>query len=68
MEDSSSLVWGMLFGALGLGYWSYGKRQKQYIPYVCGLALMVFPYFVADFWLLLAIGFAISAVPYFIRY
>ncbi len=61
------LLWGMLFGSLGLGYLSYGKRQKRIVPFVCGLALIVFPYFVSSLWLLLGIGVLIAAAPYFIR-
>lgn len=61
------LLWGMLFGSLGLGYMSYGKRQKRSVPFLCGLALIVFPYFVSSLWLLLGIGAVLSAIPYFIR-
>lgn len=61
------LLWGMLFGSLGLGYLSYGKRQKRIVPFVCGLALIVFPYFISSLWLLLGIGVLIAAAPYFIR-
>ena len=67
MEDSSTILWGMLFGSLGLGYFMYGKRQKRVMPFACGLALMVFPYFIANFWLLIGVGIVISALPYFIR-
>ena len=67
MEDGSVLLWGMLFGSLGLGYLTYGKRQKTVMPFACGLALIVFPYFVATLWLLLGIGLVLSALPYFIR-
>lgn len=61
------LLWGMLFGSLGLGYLSYGKRQKRGVPFICGLALIVFPYFVSSLWLLLGIGVLLSAIPFFIR-
>lgn len=67
MEDSSILLWSMLFGSLGLGYLSYGKRQKKIMPFACGLALLFFPYFIANLWLLLGIGVLIAALPFFIR-
>lgn len=67
MMDGNVLFWGMLFGSLGLGYLSYGKRQKRVVPFACGLALIVFPYFITSLWLLLGIGLLISAIPYFIR-
>ena len=65
--DGNVLFWGMLFGSLGLGYMSYGKRQKRVVPFACGLALIVFPYFITTLWLLLGIGLLISVIPYFVR-
>jgi hypothetical protein len=61
------LLWGLLFGSIGLGYSIYGKKQRAAVPLVCGLALMVFPYFVANTWLLAGIGAVLIAVPYFLR-
>jgi hypothetical protein len=37
------------------------------VPLVCGLALMIFPYFVANVPLLVGIGVVLIAVPYFLR-
>ena len=65
--DASSLLWGALFGAFGLGYFVYGKKQKAVVPLVCGLVLMVFPYFVSDALLLVAIGVVLMAIPWFVR-
>ena len=65
--DTATLVWGMLFGAIGLGFFVYGKRQRAIVPWVCGFALMIFPYFVDGAWLTVAIGAAIIAVAYFVR-
>lgn len=67
MIDTSLLVWGMLFGAIGLGYFSYGKKQRAVIPFVVGIALFVFPYFITNVYLLVATGVGLSALPYFVR-
>ena len=61
------LLWGLLFGSIGLGFFLYGKKQRAVVPLVCGLALMVFPYFVSNTVLLVAIGALLIAVPYFVR-
>ena len=63
----SSLLWGLLFGSIGLGFFVYGKKQRAIVPLVCGLALMVFPYFVSNTLLIVAIGVALITLPYFIR-
>lgn len=65
---TSTLFLGVLFSAIGLGFLVYGRRQRAAVPLVCGLALVVFPYFVSSTWLLIVIGVALMAVPYFIRY
>jgi ABC-type Na+ efflux pump permease subunit len=57
----------LLFGSIGLGYFIYGKKQKAVVPLVCGLALMLFPYFVSNVMLLVGIGVLLSAIPYFLR-
>ncbi len=46
--DTSTLLWSVLFGAIGAGFFIYGKKQRALVPLLCGLALMVFPYFVSN--------------------
>jgi hypothetical protein len=57
----------MLFGSIGLGYFIYGKRQRAPVPLICGVTLMVYPYFISNNVVLVAIGAVLMAVPYFIR-
>jgi len=64
---TSSLLWSMIFGSVGLGFFVYGKKQGAIVPLICGLALMIFPYFVSNILLLVAFGIALMAIPYFIR-
>lgn len=65
--DTSSLMWGLIFGSVGLAFFTYGRRQRAVVPLVCGVVLMVFPYFVSNTILLVALGAALVAVPYFVR-
>lgn len=61
------LLWGLLFSCIGLGFFMYGKRQRSVVPLVCGLVLMVYPYFVANTVVLVVIGVVLTAIPYFLR-
>ena len=61
------LLWGLLFGSIGLGYFIYGKKQRAAVPLVCGLGLMIFPYFVPNTMLLVGVGALLIAIPYFLR-
>ncbi len=65
--STSYLLLSLLFSAVGLGFFIYGKRQTAIIPLICGLVLMVFPYFVSNTVLLVAIGVTLVALPYFFR-
>jgi hypothetical protein len=65
--DTSVLLWGLVFGSIGLGFFVYGRRQKTVVPLVCGVALMIFPYFVSNTMLLVILGVALIAIPYFVR-
>ncbi len=65
--NTAELLWGVLFSSIGLGYFIYGRRQHRMIPLVCGVVLMVYPYFVPNTTVLVIIGAIFVAVPYFIR-
>ena len=57
----------VLFGAIGLGYFVYGRKQKRAMPWVSGIGLMVFPYFVSGTFTMIAVGAILVALPYFVR-
>ena len=65
--NPATLLWGLLFGSIGLGFFIYGKKQRAIVPLVCGLALMIYPYFVTHSLPLVIIGSALVALPYFYR-
>jgi hypothetical protein len=65
--SGASLGLGVFFGAVGLAYFVYGKKQQRFVPLLCGIGLMVFPYFMSNTVLLVVVGLALSAIPYFFR-
>jgi hypothetical protein len=65
--SASSLFWSLLLGSIGLGFFIYGKKQVAMVPMVCGLALMIFPYFISSALLQVLIGSVFIAIPYFLR-
>lgn len=67
MDSAAMLVWSVLFGAIGMGYFVYGKRQQAIVPLCIGIALMVFPYFVVNVTSLVIVGIMLVAAPYFLR-
>lgn len=67
MESTSQLLWGILFGSIGFGFFLYGKKQKAIVPFATGIALFIFPYFISNVTLLVAVGAVLVALPYFVR-
>jgi hypothetical protein len=65
--SGSTLLWGLLFGSIGVGFALYGKQQRAVVPLLCGIALMVYPYFVPNVIALVGIGIVLMAIPYFFR-
>ena len=65
--NTATLFWGLLFGSIGLAMALYGRKQRAPVPLICGVALMVLPYAIADPSLLLAVGIALVVIPYFVR-
>ena len=65
--NAGVLLWGLLFSSIGLGFFLYGKKQRAVVPLVCGLVLMIYPYFIPNVVALVAIGAVLTAVPYFFR-
>jgi hypothetical protein len=61
------LMWGMLFGAIGFGFFMYGRKQKATVPLITGIALCVVPYFIANVYVLVIVGVILVAIPYFVR-
>ena len=64
--NSTQLFLGVIFSSIGLGYFLYGKKQKMTVPFVVGLVLMVFPYFIESNFLLSGIGIVLSVILYFL--
>ncbi|MEI6537435.1 MAG: hypothetical protein WCN98_18975 [Verrucomicrobiaceae bacterium] len=67
MDSADSLLWGFIFGAIGMGYFVYGKHQRNLIMLSLGMLLCVFPYFVSSLIWMLLIGAALTFAPLFLN-
>lgn len=67
MNNASTLLWGVLFGSIGLGFFVYGKKQKTIVPLLCGIGLMVIPYFISNLYILIIAGIILAALPFFVK-
>ncbi|MCW8847036.1 MAG: hypothetical protein OQK99_14500 [Gammaproteobacteria bacterium] len=65
--NTAWLLWSLLFGCAGLGFFLYGKKQRAIVPLVCGLALMLFPYAVSNVYFLVPTGIVLICIPRFLK-
>ncbi|MEO8134368.1 MAG: hypothetical protein ABI831_10355 [Betaproteobacteria bacterium] len=67
MPSSSELFGALLFGTIGMAAIIYGRKSAQWKPMLVGVALVAFPYFVAQTWQLYAIGGALCVALFLFR-
>ncbi len=61
------LFLGLVFSSMGLGYFIYGKKQALFMPLICGVLLMVYPYFVPGILLMVLVGLLLMVLPFVFR-
>jgi len=54
--DAAWLMWSGLFSIIGLAVFTYGRRQQVAAPTLIGIALMVYPYFVSNTYVMVGVG------------
>jgi len=52
--DSSFLFASLFWGSVGVGYWVYGKKQRELMPMLGGVAIIAVSYLVSS-WLLMTL-------------
>jgi len=57
----------IVFGAIGMGAFLYGKNLSRLGPLFIGLILMIYPYFVSGIFLMWGIGIALCVWLFMIR-
>jgi len=67
MDSTSIIIWGVIFGAIGMGFFTYGKKQKAVVPLAVGVALFLVPYVVPNVYILVGAGVVLVILPYFVR-
>ncbi|NLI76157.1 MAG: hypothetical protein GX442_06900 [Candidatus Riflebacteria bacterium] len=60
----TSLMLSLIWGAVGGGYFIYGKKQGRAVFLLCGIGLCTFPMFVSGNMLSLGLGIAMCVAPF----
>ena len=62
----TTIVIGILTGALGMGYIVYGRRQTKFAPLLSGIGLCAYSYFIDSWVWLCVVGLVFAIVPFVI--
>jgi hypothetical protein len=65
--STANLIGNLLFSSIGFVAFIYGTRMNLWKPMLCGIGLMIFPYFVGNSAILYAIGVVLTATLFFLR-
>ncbi len=66
MDFGTTLIFSILFGSIGMGYFVYGKKQQEALPLLAGIVLCIFPYFVSNVYIMVFVGIMIAVLPWVI--
>ena len=58
-----TLFVGLLFGAIGGVYLAYARRVHEADFLICGVALILYPYFFSSVALIVIVGVVIAIIP-----
>jgi hypothetical protein len=64
---AANLFGQILFGAIGLAAFIYGKKQSSFKAMLLGVAISAYPYFVPETWMLYAIGSLLTSLLFIWR-
>lgn len=67
MFSAANLIGNLLFSSVGFVAFVYGKKQGLWKTAVLGIALMVYPYFIPNAWLMYGVGAALCSGLFFLR-
>lgn len=67
MGDSTSLIIGLIFGSIGVGYCVYGRKQSHIVAFIARLFLIGLPYVIDSNVALIIVSLIIMVSPKFIK-
>lgn len=67
MGDPTSLIIGLIFGSIGVGYCIYGRKQSHLVAFLAGLFLIGLPYVIDSNVALIIVSLIIMVSPKFIK-
>ena len=68
MDSATTLMLGVLYGAIGMGFLVYARQQRKGVALFSGVGLIVIPYVIPGVVWLIVAGVVLVALPFWVRY
>lgn len=62
-SDTTLIIFGLIFGSIGFGYFIYGKKQEHIVARYCGIGLILLPYLSDVLWFIVGIAILLMLLP-----
>ena len=59
-----TFIWSIVFGIIGWGYFSFGRKQDKTMFLLSGIALMLFPYLFDGLTVTIVVGVGLIVLPF----
>lgn len=66
--ESTTLLISVMTGAVGLGYFVYGKKQQHLMALVSGLGLCLIPYFTDSMGCIIGLSLLLMVSPFIMNF
>lgn len=67
MPSAAYIAGAIFFSIVGYAGYRYGRKSGHNVPLWIGVALMLYPYVIAETWLMYAVGAALCVALYVFR-
>ena len=56
----------MVVSGVGFVFFKYGRKKQNPVFLIFGIVMMVYPYFITDFYTMITVGIALSGLLYWL--
>ena len=64
--NTAMMLWGFIIGMIGMGYFIYGKKVSNFYVLISGIVMMIYPYFVSNIFVSIAVGITLIILPFYL--
>ena len=64
--NTAMILWGFIIEMIGMGYFIYGKKVSNFYVLISGIVMMIYPYFVSNIFVSIAVGIDLIILPFYL--